>query len=66
VLVPGQWTRLPDTPVEVYSLRAHVVYRRDDGMWDLGTVPSLLLVRVVYRHSGRRSWPWPITPLPLR
>lgn len=66
-LVPGQWTVLPGTRLAVCAVHAgDVVVRRWDGVWDLSRANVLLLVRKVDGDGRPLTWPWPITPLPLR
>lgn len=67
LLVPDEWVHLPGTHIEALILRGRsfLLASNPDGTWDLSTVPGMVLARVVYR-DGRRSWPWPVTPLPLR
>lgn len=67
LLVPDEWVHLPGTRIEALILRGRgfLLASNPDGTWDLSTVPGMVLARVVYR-DGRRSWPWPVTPLPLR
>jgi len=67
LLAPDEWVRLPGTHIEALILhgRSFLLSSNPDGTWDLSTVPGMVLTRVIYR-DGRRSWPWPVTPLPLR
>lgn len=62
-LPTDRWTLLPGSVIEVCSPdREVLLYQRDDGVWDLSTASTLLLVRKVNRPGAV----WPITPLPIR
>jgi hypothetical protein len=59
----NRWVQLPGSVVEVCSPdRDVLIYRRDDGVWDLSVTSTLLLVR----KANRPRAVWPITPLPIR
>jgi hypothetical protein len=64
-LVPNTWVGLPGTPVELNAEYDYVIWSGDQGAWNVGMVPGRLLVRVVF-PDGRKSWPWPRSPLPGR
>jgi hypothetical protein len=64
-LVPNEWVPVPGTPVELNSECDTMVRRGDDGSWQVAVLPGRLLVRITL-PDGRKSWPWPVTPLPKR
>lgn len=64
-LIPDEWVRVPESRVELNAEYGGAVERNASGWWDLSAVPGRVVARVVL-PGGRRSWPWPIVPLPQR
>lgn len=64
-LRPDEWVTVPGTPIELNSEHDTMVRRDAAGSWDLTLVTGGLVARIVL-PDGRRSWPYPVTPLPRR
>lgn len=64
-LPPDRWINIPQTPIELHADHDTMLQRDRDGIWHLELVRGVLLARIVL-PDGRRLWPWPITPLPVR